>query len=55
VEDEDHTKVALAGPIAEMKFDPTLDGEWFVNQNFRWNDISNVAIYLELDALIRSQ
>ena len=41
---ENRAKVALAGPIAEMKYRPTLNGEHFAD----YCDLLNVAVYLEI-------
>jgi hypothetical protein len=41
---EDRAKLALAGPIAEMKYRPTLNGEHFAN----YSDLFNVAVYLKI-------
>jgi hypothetical protein len=41
---EDRAKLALAGPIAEMKYRPTLNGEYFAD----YEDLLNVATYLKI-------
>src|SRR5262245_381654 len=41
---EDRAKLALAGPIAEMKYLPTLNGEHFADSS----DLLNVAVYLKI-------
>jgi hypothetical protein len=41
---EDRAKLALAGPIAEMKYRPTLNGEHFAD----YSDLFNVAVYLKI-------
>ena len=41
---ENRAILALAGPIAEMKYQPTLNGKDFVDEN----DLLNVATYLRL-------
>ena len=41
---EDRAKLALAGPLAEMKYRPTLNGEYFAE----FEDLDNVAKYLQI-------
>ena len=41
---EDRAKLALAGPLAEMKYRPTLNGEHFAD----FRDLLNVATYLKI-------
>jgi hypothetical protein len=41
---EDRAKLALAGPIAEMKYRPTLNGEHFAD----YSDLFDVAVYLKI-------
>jgi ATP-dependent Zn protease len=41
---EDRAKLALAGPIAEMKYRPTLNGEDFAD----YSDLFDVAVYLKI-------
>jgi hypothetical protein len=41
---EAHAKLALAGPLAEMKYQPSLNGEHFAD----YADLLNVAAYLKI-------
>ena len=41
---EDHAKLALAGPLAEMKCRPTLNGEHFAD----FRDLIDVTTYLRI-------
>jgi hypothetical protein len=41
---ENRAILALAGPLAEMKYQPTLNGKDFADEN----DLLNVATYLRL-------
>jgi hypothetical protein len=43
---EAHAKLALAGPLAEMKYRPALNGQHFAD----YADLLNVAIYLKIAA-----
>jgi hypothetical protein len=43
---EERAKLALAGPLAEMKYRPTLNGEHFADSTS--NDLLDVAAYLQI-------
>src|SRR5262249_36948068 len=43
---ENCAKVSLAGPLAHMKYEPTLSGEHFADHK----DLLNVATYLQITA-----